>query len=135
MTLKATTYQLLTTQPALTDRVPTERWFRRAGQVDASETPYVVLAWLGTLTTGGRNSAELLDVYVHDELGSYALIEATLADIKAVLLGATHYRGTSGTGFPLVQADYLGKSGDQVDQGNGTSFQFSSWKILGGGEA
>lgn len=135
MTLQATTYALLTEEPALVDLVPTERWFRRGGVVDVPQTPYVVLAWLGPLTTGRRNSAQLLDVYVHDEVGSYTRIEEILEAIKGVLLDAVHYRGWAGNAFPLVQADYLGKSGDGVDQGNGTSYQFSSWKILGGGEA
>lgn len=135
MSLQATTFQLLAAQPALVDAVPTERWFRRGGQIDRSQVPYVVLAWLGPLTTSGRNSPQLLDVYVHDELGSYTRIQDILGIIKPVLENTTHYRGTSGTGFPFVCADYLGKSGDEVDQGNGTAFQFSSWKILGGGEA
>lgn len=134
MTLQVTTYQLLTTQPALVAVVPIERWFRRGGQIDASLVPYVVLGWMGTATTGGRNSPELLDLYVHDEVGSYGIIDNFLKLAKPVLEAAVHYKGTNGLGFSLVQADYQGKSQDGIDEGNGTSFKYSSWKILGGGE-
>lgn len=134
MTLRRTTFQLLTAQPALTALVPANRWFARGGQIDKSLTPYVVLAWVGTLTTGGRNSTELLDVYAHDQIGSYTKIDQVLDLVQPVLLNAMYYRGVDGAEFPLVQADYLGKSQDGVDQGNGTAFRFSSWKILGGGE-
>jgi hypothetical protein len=115
--------------------VPLNRWFARGAQVDRSLTPYVVLAWVGTLTTGGRNSPELLDVYAHDQVGSLVRIDKILDAIKPVLESASQYAGVDGEGFRLVQADYLGKSQDGVDQGNGTAFRFSSWKILGGGEA
>lgn len=134
MTLRVTTFQLLTTTPALVALVPLNRWFPRGAQIDKSQTPYVVMAWVGTLTTGGRNSPELLDVYVHDQVGSYTRIDKILALVKPALEGAAHYRGSDGEGFPLVQADYLGRSADSVDQGNGTLFRFCSWKILGGGE-
>lgn len=135
MTLRVTTFQLLTTTPALVAQVPLAKWFARGAQIDKTQTPYVVLAWVGTLTTGGRNSTELLDVYVHDQVGSLVRIDKILDAIRPVLQGAMHYAGADGSGFPLVQADYLGKSQDGVDQGNGTAFRFSSWKILGGGEA
>lgn len=130
MSLQATTFALLAAQPALVAAVPTERWFRRGAQIDRSLCPYIVLAWGGTLVTGGRGTPEQLDVYVHDTLGSYKRIGDILRLVHPVLETTTDYRGTSG--FRFVCADFLGNSAEGVDQGNGTSFQFSSWKILGG---
>lgn len=132
MTLRVTTFQLLVNQPSLTALVPSERWFARGGTIDAPQTPYVVLAWLGTLTTSGRNSPELLDVYVHDNIGDYTRIDDILRAVKPVLSGTTQYVGPGG--FRLVQADYLGKSADLTDPDTSTGFRYSSWKILGGGE-
>lgn len=132
MSIQATTFQLLAAQPALVAAVPTERWFRRGAQIDRSIAPYVVLAWNGDLVTGGRTGPQGLDVYVHDELGSYKRIGDILDLVEPVLATTTDYRGTNGTGTPFVCADFLGNSAESVDQGNGTSFQFSSWKILGG---
>lgn len=135
MSVRVTTHQLLVAQPALTALVPTERWFRRGGTIDTPALPYVVLAWLGSVTVGGRNSPELLDVYVHDERGSYGKIDQVLKAVKPVLLAAEQYAGPSGTSTRLVQATYLGRSADLFDPDNGTAFQYSSWRIIGGEEA
>lgn len=130
MTLQRTTFEYLASIGPVTDAVPTARWFRRGGQVDLSMVPYVVLGWNGTLATSGRATPQSLDVYVHDELGSYKRIGDIHKVITDALDGVEQYRGTSG--IVLVQADFLGYSEEGVDQGNGTSYQFSSWKIIGG---
>lgn len=133
MSLQATTFALLAAQPALVAAVPTERWYRRGAQIDRSLAPYVVLAWEGSLVTGGRGTPEQLNVYVHDSLGSYKRIGDILRLVHPVLANTTHYRGPAGNlPFSFVCADFLGNSAESVDQGNGTSYQFSSWKILGG---
>lgn len=131
MTIQATTFTLLAAQPALVAAVPTERWFRRGAQVDKSQTPYIVLAWGGDLVTNGRTGPQALDVYVHDALGSYKRIGDILRLVHPVLATTTGYRPQP-TAVPYVCGDFLGYGAESVDQGNGTSFQFSSWKILGG---
>lgn len=131
MTIQATTFALLAAQPALVAAVPTERWFRRGAQVDASLTPYIVLGWDGDLVTSGRTGPQGLTVYVHDAIGSYKRIGDIHAIIKPVLLGTTHFQH-SPTATPYVCGDFLGYGPEDVDQGNGTSVQTSSWKILGG---
>lgn len=129
--IQATTYALLAAQPALVAAVPTERWFRRGAQVDASKTPYVVLGWDGDLVTSGRTGPQGLTVYVHDSLGSYKRIGDIHRIVKAALTGTTHYRPND-TATPYVCGDFLGYGPEEVDQGNGTSVQTASYKILGG---
>jgi len=138
MSLRRITYGLLTTKPALTALVPLGQWYSRGGTLDTPPTPYVVLAWLGTLTTSGRAVPQLLDVYVHDRVGDYTRIDTVLGGpllgggIYEVLANTTHY-AHPGVPGSLVQADYLGTSGDLTDPEGKTGFMFSSWKLLPGG--
>lgn len=131
MTIQATTFALLAAQPALTAAVPTERWFRRGAQVDASQTPYIVLGWDGDLVTSGRTGPQALTVFVHDALGSYKRIGDIHRLIRPVLEGTTHFKHND-TATPYVCGDFLGYGPEEVDQGNGTSVQQANYKILGG---
>lgn len=130
MTLQRTTFEYLAAIGSVTDAVPSARWYRRGAQVDRSQVPYVVFGWNGNLATSGRITPQSLDLYVHDELGSYKRIGDIHKAFTEALQAVAQYVGTSGV--RLVQADFLGYSEEGVDQGNSTSYQFSSWKILGG---
>lgn len=131
MTIQATTFALLASQTALVAAVPTDRWYRRGGQIDRSLTPYIVLGWDGDLVTSGFTGPQGLTVFVHDGLGSYKRIQDIHKLVKAVLETTTEYK-PSGTAIPYMCGDFLGYGPEAVDQGNGTSYQTSAWKILGG---
>lgn len=131
MGLRTTTRLYLVADLALTAMVPASRWITRGAVEDTPELPYVVLAWGGTApSTGGRNTPQLLDVYVHNEIGDYTFIDDVLELVYQRLSSVQQYVAS---GYRLVQADFQGKSADLTDPDTRTGFIYSSWKLLGGG--
>jgi hypothetical protein len=124
--LRQTVYALITGDSTVTDVVPA--WYDRSAVLDTPETPYGVLGWEPELAKGGRRWTYSLNVYVHDNRGDFNRIDAALKAVRALLEGTLQYTGLDGT---IVQADYRGTSGDQVDQATGTNVKFSSWEVVG----
>lgn len=122
--IRATIWQLLTTDPAITALVPAERWFQRGSVVDTPITPYGVLADLGTDTDPTRQ----LYVAVHDERGSYVAIEGVLRLVRTRLEAAEQYGGSDGR---LVSAKHLTTSEDVVDDATNTNVKSSIYRYLG----
>lgn len=120
-------FELLTSVSGITAIVPANRWYNRSNVPDTPEMPFVVLAWNGSDRAPGN--VELLDVYVHDERGSYLRIKDVLSLVRATLSGTVQYVGTDGGRIAL--AEYLRTSGELFDDATNTNTQFSSWNIVG----
>lgn len=126
---------LLVSTPALTALIPSERWFAAGSVIDVPLKPFAVLRWLAPVGNS-INSGFLhqLRVDIHDERGSYDLIEAVLGDpnrgggVYATLSAALGVTGQDGY---VAECDYLGHSGDQEDPNYATNYKFSSWQIIG----
>jgi hypothetical protein len=126
---------LIVGTPAIAALIPTERWFSAGAVIDVPLKPFAVLRWLSPVRGDARGSfSHQLRVDVHDERGSYDLIEEILGDpyrgggVYDVLSKAFGVTGPDGY---IGQCDYLGHSGDQEDAEYGTNYKFSSWQILG----
>lgn len=129
MSLERTVYERITTAPTLTAYIPAARWFERSAVTDRPVVPYAVLAWTGTVPNNGRY-IETLDVYVHDDRGSYQRINDILQEVRVILESTIQYIGL--TGWRLAQADFTFRSGAMEDQSNNTNMKYCSWMIVGG---
>lgn len=111
-------------------------------QADTVDTlhvkPALVVRW-GTATpaVGERTATrwtgagtQTLQVWVHDDGGDFARIDAIIDRIRTVLSGLVGVPGASGE--RLIQADWAGDSGDLRDDGYGTITRHSDWIIAQG---
>jgi hypothetical protein len=133
--MRATVYQYLTAQTALTALVPVARWYQAGAVVDTPKKPFVVLRWLAPVQANTPTRfLKQLRVDVHDQRGSYKNIDAFLGSpdrgdgVYGALSGLAQLVGVDGR---ITQAEYLGHSGDQEDPVYMTNFKFSSWRMIG----
>jgi hypothetical protein len=120
-------YQALAASAPLVAAIPTERWFEAGAVPDTPETPFLVLRWLSPVPLA-PSWGEQLQVFVHDERGNYARIEAALKLVYARLISLEQYTGTDGR---ITQCDFTGHSGDQEDPDKRTNMKFNSWQVIG----
>lgn len=134
--MRATVRNLIIGTPALTAIIPAARWYAPGAVVNTPVMPFAVLRWLAPVASEARGRRlRQLRVDVHDTRGSYARIQQVLGSpdkgdgVYGVLSTAYDVVGVDGR---LVQADYLGDSGDQEDDQYGlTNYMFSSWQVIG----
>lgn len=107
-----------------------------AGDVDTPDLrPFLNLRWGNTVEGLDVIMPRELVVWVHDEPGDYALIDAILVDLRRVLTGieATQWTELSGqTGWVSV-IEWNGDSGDLADDGHNTIVRTASFSIVGSG--
>jgi hypothetical protein len=110
--MRKAVYQLLTSNVALTEDIPAERWYERGSVADSPRLPFAVLAWGGASTRGVGRQVQRLEVWVYDKPGDIRLINRVLARVKALLDETTHYVVGDER---LVVADFQGSSPDLPD--------------------
>jgi hypothetical protein len=126
--IRATLYELLTTDATLTAVVPAERWYERSATTDTPPTPYAVLADLGTDARAAGKFARLYGVYVHDDRGSYTRIDNALSLVRSRLESAAQYLGSDGR---LVSATLQSTSDDSFDDATATNTKNSVFRVVG----
>jgi hypothetical protein len=97
--------------------------------VPTEERPFIVLDWLG-VQPGPHQEAPLhiqfLDIWVHDEKGSYLGIDNIIRTLRTMLMGLS----PSAT---IAQIDWTGDGEDNTDDGFDTIFRTSSFRVVGSG--
>lgn len=133
--MRKTIHQLLTSDAALTALIPTLRWFQHGAVEDVPKKPFAVLQWLSPVSGDARGTfAHQLQVRVYGERGSYLPIDKILGGphrsggVYPILAGVMDLVGIDGR---VVQCDYLGTSGDDVDVDYKANMKYSSWQIIG----
>lgn len=133
--MRATIHTLIVGTPSLTALIPAERWFQRGAVIDVPVKPFAVLQWISPVAGNAKGTfAHQLRVAVYDERQSYKRIEQILGGphrsggLYPVLAGIADLVGVDGR---VIQADYLGESGDDVDIDYKANMKYSSWQIAG----
>lgn len=133
--MRATVRSLLVGTPALTTIVPAGRWYQAGNVIDNPPKPFVVLRWLAPVPGQFRlHMLRQLRIDVHDERGSYRNIDMLIGSpdkgdgIFGVLSSIANLVGVDGR---VMQADWLGHSGDQEDPDYSTNLKFTSWQLIG----
>jgi hypothetical protein len=127
--MRATMHQLLIGTGALTALIPSERWFQAGSVTDVPRKPFVVERWLAPVSGAAKQTyLKQLRLDVHDNRGSYDLIDRFNAAVQPVLYAVSNLTGPDGR---ISQCDFLGLGGDQEDEVYGTNYSFSSWQVIG----
>ena len=133
--MRATVRDLILATPELMALIPAERWYAPGAVLDTPVKPFAVLRWLAPVASVARDRfRRQLRVDVHDERGSYNLIEEVLgnpdtgAGVCGLFQAVVNHTGSDGR---ITEMNFLGHSGDQEDETYLTNFKFSSWQVIG----
>jgi hypothetical protein len=133
-------YDLITTDPEITARVPADRWVQGSALLNTPERPYGVIRFGGQLRAMTRPDGSgirtvRLEVWVHHDRGSFIFIDDTLKIIRTKLLAAeqlTRVRDDGSTVY-LIQALWENDSPDMFDQDTMTNAKATIFEVVGSG--
>jgi hypothetical protein len=122
-------HQLLVGSVSLTALIPSESWFQAGNVRDVPPRPFVVERWIAPVPGAGKQTfLYQLRLDVHDDRGSYDLIDRFNAAVQPVLKAVLNLTGSDGR---IACCDFLGLGGDQEDDTYGTNYSFTSWQVIG----
>jgi hypothetical protein len=133
MTIASIVHGLIIAEEALTVVIPEERWFGASAIDEANRpTPLFAVIRYGVRTRGMSNIHRIpLEIWVHDEPGSYGTINSVIADLRGTLDGVVHHGDSDGN--ELMSADWVSDSGDLYDPGYRTIVRNTSYNLIGQG--
>ncbi len=133
--MRATLRGLLVADVGLTALIPPERWFQQGAVVDVPPMPFAIIRWISPVRGDARGTfAHQLQIEVHDDRGNYARIDRILGGpyktggVYPILAGIADVSGVDGR---IIQADYLGDSGDDQDGDYRSNMKQSRWQVIG----
>lgn len=124
--MRKVVYSLLMADEAFTALVP--RVYERGAVPDTPQSPFAVIAFGGQQRGPGRNVR--VDIWVHDNRGSYLLIDSALKEIRRILTSVVHYELD---GERLAQADWMDDSNDLYDDTYRTNTRTAGFQLVGTG--
>jgi len=128
--MKTIIFNALSTDATLKTYIPTARWFA-VGNVEEHPTrPFAVIRWTGSAQgiPQANHGPEGVQIWVHDEPGSYDSIDAVIKRIKVVLSGILGV--TSGTEH-VACSRWEADSGELSDAERGTIVRNTQWRVVG----
>lgn len=131
--MRKTVYSLL--KDSVSDVVPAERWYQMGAVDNQPIKPFGVYRLSGTLpgvTSRSKSRPARLEVWVHDDPGSYTQIDGALSRIEDLLDAVVHV--SSAPGESISQITYGSRSPDLNDDGFGSICRMSSFTLIGKGQ-
>lgn len=125
-------YRALTEDETLLAEIPIDRWLS-GGSVDTTPAlPFAVIKFGGgdVIPSPSRNPVSRVEIWIHDDKGSYTRIDRILGLVKTRLDG----NGFVWSNLPdewITQAEWTSTSGDLVDGGYNTNTRLASYKLVG----
>ncbi len=128
--MRAAVYQHIVSHDPLTDLIPAERWYSGRAVVDTPVPPFAALRFMGTTPGISVVKRARLEIWVHDKVGSYDLIDEIILGIRARLDGVTNIVFEDSR---LIQSDWVSDSGDLFDPAYGTNTKNTGFDLVGKG--
>lgn len=131
--MRRTAYSLL--KNAIGDVIPEDR-IKAVGTTDTQMArPFALYRFSGTLpgvTSRSASKPVRMEVWIHDEPGSYLFIDDTLRTVEDVMDAAVHLSAAEGES--ISQVKYESRSPDLTDDGFGTFCKMSNFTLIGKGQ-
>lgn len=133
MTIRSLIRERLVADATITTLIPADRWLA-SSSVDAEPParPFAVLRYLGVNPGMSRINQTRLEVWIHDDPGSYKRIDDIIRRVRANLDGVEQ-ASDSGGSTQLIQARWEGDSVDLFDDGYRTNTKSSGFTLTGTG--
>lgn len=118
----------LTSSLPLIAVIPAIRWIEAGAMDNAIVRPFGVIRIVDEPPSVVWSSQPRMQIWVHDERGSYVRIDSILALIRTALEAAVPMENAT---HRIVCVDWTGDSPDLVDEGYNTNTRFSSFTFTG----
>lgn len=130
--MKTIVFRALSTDATLMGYIPTARWFASSNVDDLAQRPFAAIRWTGTSGGAGvpqtNRAPQGVQIWVHDEPGSYDTIDKVIERVKVVLAGILNT--ASGTEH-IACARWEADSGELSDPDRGTIVRNTQWRVVG----
>lgn len=124
--MRKTIRDLIIADEVLTSMIPAERWNGSRSMTDTPPRPFAEIRFGG----GQRGMAHIerrrLELWIHDDEGSYTLIDDVIVELKRVLDGVEHQGN-------LMSCKWVSDSTDLYDGGHHTNTKSSGFECIGTG--
>jgi hypothetical protein len=130
--MRATIVSLLT---GVVEHIPAERIFQLSAIDETPVKPFMVYRLSGTspgVTRASKSRVSRLEIWVHDNPGSYTRIDGTLTAIENRFAEVTYESAAEGESISVI--DFDARSPDLDDTGFQTICRMSSFTIIGKGQ-
>lgn len=121
-------YTRLTTSTELLTEIPIERWLSASAVDGTPDTPFAVIRISGTFRTPNGTGQRRLEVWIHDQKGTYTKIDDIMALVKARLDSAPEMVDSDSR---IVCWDWVNDSPDLFDEGYGTNCKMINYTLTG----
>jgi hypothetical protein len=121
-------YQALINSLPLTAVIPANRWIQAGSMDNQILKPFGIIRLTDTAPSISRSPQPGLQIWVHDNRGSYGQIDNTIELVKTALLDALPMENST---HRIVHIGWIGDSPDLVDEGFNTNTKFSSFTLTG----
>jgi hypothetical protein len=121
-------YKAITENPVLTGFIPVERWLASGG-VDETHPPlpFGVIKFAGDEIGVSRHAVPRLEIWIHDERGSYMRIDQILEAVREELDDHS-FRWPEGV---IALLDWQSYSPDLIDDGYNTNTRMAAFFVVG----
>lgn len=128
--MRQTVFDLVTGDAELTSMIGRNSWFQGGSITEVPERPFVVIRLSGVFPGIGSTNKVRVEFRVHDERGSFTIIDNVVRRIREVLGEAEQIRGEQGW---LICATWLSDSPDLFDDGFRTNMRSTAYDLTGQG--
>lgn len=130
--MKLALYQTVTGDAGVITLIPASRWYESGAITDTPVKPFGVVRWGTDLKLGPNLTVRTVAVWVHDERGSYDLIDDTLTEVRRVCAAMEGLEVPYTDGVSrITQCDWFQSSGELFDQEYKTNCRFAEFRVAG----
>jgi len=123
-------YRAITESARITALIPADQWIGDGGMdITKPQTPFGVIKFAGDERSPSRHGVPRVEVWIHDDRGSYMRIDQILAAVRTEL-------DTNVFAFPdmpgeLICFDWQSYSPDLIDDGYNTNTRMAAFLAVG----
>lgn len=117
--------------PALIAIIPADRWFGSGSIVDTPTRPFAEIRFGGVFPGMANITRRRLEVWIHDEEGSYERIDQVIGLLKTAISGMTNVQSGPSE---VICANWISDSTDLYDDGYRTNAKSTGFDVIGRGD-
>lgn len=133
--MRKTIMQIIGTAPEVIAEIPLSNWHQSSSIKETPAKPFGVYRLSGTGPSTTRRSPVKevrLELWIHDEPGSYLRIDRLLGKLESTFNAVMH--ASAAEGESISQTAFDSRSPDLDDQGFGTICKSSVFTLIGKGQ-
>lgn len=126
--MRALMYSVITGAPSLTNLIPAERWIGGGAVDEPPARPFAVIRITDSPLSISKAAKPTVQIWVHDNRGSYTKIDRILEALHAVLIAVEDLEDATSR---IACIEWTGDSPDLVDTDYNTNVRYATFSLTG----